>query len=355
MITTVVGNFPKVAASAYGTKVIGAMTQWQKHEIADEGLEQVFQDVTRAVISEQARIGIELPTDGQIRWEDLVTPLAKKLGGFEINGLERFFDNNVYYRRPILHKTPSRKQPVFLGEFLFARGCTRNPVKAVLPGPYTMVKLSEDRYYKTERPFLRSIAEILNEEARALASAGAPVIQFDEPALGFGKPSLKEITEAINIATDGVKSKIALYTYFGTVSRNVLDALQKCRVDVIGVDVVSDPKAIGIVKNLKWTKALALGCLDARNTKLESVAELHALFDLISRVVPTDRLYVNPSCGLEFLPYEQAHQKLERLVEAARTYRPRSSAGAARARGAHGSTRSSPRRAPRRSRVASRS
>ncbi|MBI4323577.1 MAG: hypothetical protein HY596_04790 [Candidatus Omnitrophica bacterium] len=320
MLTTVVGNFPKVAEAGYGTAVIGAINRWQKQELSDGGLEDVFQDVTRAVIKEQEAAGIDVVTDGQIRWEDLVTPLARRLEGFEINGLERFFDNNVYYRRPILHKTPVRKQPIFLKEYLFARSCTSKPVKAVLPGPYTVVALSEDRYYRNVRPFLRSIAEILNEEARTLAKAGAVMIQFDEPALGFGKPPMKDVVEAINIATTGVQAKTALYLYFGHLD-GTLPALRPCRVDLIGVDVVSDPKAITAVRKQKWTKELALGCVDARNTKLESVTELHALFDVVKRVVPKGRLYANPNCGLEFLPHEQARQKLNRLVEAVRRYK----------------------------------
>ena len=320
MLTTVVGNFPKVAETGYGTSVIGAINRWQKQELSDAGLEDVFQNVTRAVIKEQEAAGIDVVTDGQIRWEDLVTPLARRLEGFEINGLERFFDNNVYYRRPILHKTPVRKQPIYLKEYLFARGCTTRPVKIVLPGPYTVVALSEDRYYRDVRPFLRSIAEILNEEARTLAKAGAVMIQFDEPALGFGKPPMKDVVEAINIATRGVQAKTALYLYFGHLN-GALTALRSSRVDLIGVDVVSDPKSITAIRKQKWTKELALGCVDARNTKLESVTELHALFDVVKRVVPKGRLYANPNCGLEFLPYEQARQKLNRLVEAVRRYK----------------------------------
>ena len=319
MITTTVGSFPKVAEGRYGTGVIGAVTRWQKQELSDDGLEQVFQGVTRAVIKEQEEAGIDLPTDGQVRWEDLVTPLARRVEGFEINGLERFFDNNVYYRRPILTKTPLRRRPIFLSDYLFAKSCTKKPVKAVLPGPYTVVKLSEDRYYRNEKPFLRSIAEILNEEAKTLAKAGSMLIQFDEPALGFGAPPLKQVIEAINIATQGVPAKTALSTYFGSLN-GALEELQRCRVDVLGVDVVSDPKAIGAVKRQKWAKELALGCLDARNTKLESVTELHALFDVVTKRVPKDRLYVNPNCGLEFLPYQQARQKLDRLGEAVRRY-----------------------------------
>ncbi len=323
MITTAVGNFPKVAEHGFGTEVIGAINRWQKKELSDEQLEHAFQRTTRAVIKEQERAGLDVLTDGQIRWEDLVTAVAKRVDGFEINGLERWFDNNVYYRKPILHRAPMRKQPIVVQDFVFAKRCTAKPLKAVLPGPYTMVALSEDRHYKNPAPFLRRMAEILNEEAHALAAAGAQWIQFDEPALSFGTPPIKSVIEAINIATKGVTSKTALYTYFGSLN-GTLAALQHCRVDLIGVDVVSDPKAIGAVKRQKWTTEVALGCVDARNTKLESVPELHALFDVIGRVLPLDRLTVNPNCGLEFLPYEQATAKLRRLVEAVRSYTPRS-------------------------------
>jgi 5-methyltetrahydropteroyltriglutamate--homocysteine methyltransferase len=320
MITTVVGNFPKVAETGIGTSVMKSINQWQKQELTEAKLDEVLQEATRTVILEQEQAGIDIVTDGQIRWEDLVTPLARAVDGFEINGLERFFDNNVYYRRPILTKTPVRKRPIFLGQFLFARSCTKKPLKVVLPGPYSVVKLSEDRYYKNERPFLRSIAEVLNEEARALADAGAVMIQFDEPALGFGKPPMPQVLEALSIATQGVKAKKAVYTYFGALN-GAMEQLQKAPVDVIGIDVVSNPKSVQQVNRIKWTKELALGVVDARNTALESVTELHALFDVITKRVPKDSLYVNPNCGLEFLPYETAVQKLRRLVEAVRRYK----------------------------------
>ncbi len=326
MQTTVVGNFPKVAENGFGTTLISAINRWQRKELSDAELEGVFQGITKAVMADYERAGIDVLTDGQIRWEDLVTPLAKKIEGFEINGLERWFDNNVYYRRPILHKAPVRRGPILVDEYRSAKASTAKPVKAVLPGPYTFVKLSEDRYYKNEQRFMRKIAELLGEEAAALEQAGASLIQFDEPALGFGpRPGagnlpIKPILEALAIATRGLKATTALYLYFGHLN-GLLEPLQTSSVDILGVDVVSDPKAVGAIRKVKWTKQLALGCVDARNTKLESVTELHALFNVVSKRIPLDRIYVNPSCGLEFLPYEQAVQKLSRMVEAVQAYR----------------------------------
>jgi 5-methyltetrahydropteroyltriglutamate--homocysteine methyltransferase len=319
MRTTTVGSYPKVAEDAYGTKLIGALTRWQRKEIGDTDLEQTCRDITRVVIKEQEEAGIDVVTDGQIRWEDMVTAVARRVQGFEINGLSRWFDNNVYYRRPILHSEPKRKGPILAEAYRFAASCTKRSVKAVLPGPYTFMAMSEDRHYKSERKLAMALAEILNAEARDLAAAGAPVIQFDEPALGFGKPNLSLALEAIKVAVKGVSAQTAVYTYFGTVD-GAVSAMMKAPVDIVGVDVVSDPKALSKLSKMKITKALALGCLDARNTKLETVAQLHKIFSAVKKLAPLDRVYVNPNAGLEFLPHAQARAKVRRLGEAVRTY-----------------------------------
>lgn len=318
-LTTAVGSYPKVAERAYSTTLIGAIARWQRKELSEAELEQVFQGITRAVIQEQEQAGLDLLTDGQIRWEDLVTPIARRLEGVEINGLARWYNNNVYYRRPVIHTALRWRGPILVEEYRFAAGCTKHPVKAVLPGPSTFAAMSEDRHYKHARKLTLAVAEILNAEATALAQAGAPVIQFDEPSIGCGATNLALAVEALNVATRGVTARTAVYTYFGSLD-GALSRLMRARVDVIGVDVVSDPRTLAALKRVAVTKTLALGCLDARNTKLESVTELHALFAVVRRMIPRGTLYVNPNCGLEFLPHTQAQAKLRRLTEAVRTY-----------------------------------
>ena len=94
----------------------------------------------------------------------------------------------------------------------------------------------------------------------------------------------------------------------------------KARVDLIGVDVVSEPRTLAALKRVKITKELGLGCLDARNTKLESVSDLHAIFRAVGKLIPLNRVSVSPNCGLEFLPHTQARAKLQRLVKAVKSY-----------------------------------
>ena len=321
MMTTVVGNYPKVAERAYGTRL-----KWQRQELAGPQLEEVYRDVTRAVIREQEAAGVDLLTDGQIRWDDLLRPFASGLDGFEIDGLTRWFNNNVLYRRPILRRKPSWKGPILVADYRFAASCTGRPVKVVLPGPYTFAALSEDRVYRRLRPFAMRLAELLHEEAAALAAAGAPFIQFDEPAVGFGplpgagKTDLKLAVDALTVAVRGLKAKTGVTLYFGSLD-GALPRLQRTPVTTIGVDVVSDPDNLKAVLRTRITKELTLGCLDARNTKLESARDLHRLFDALKRRIPLDRVAVSPNCGLEFLPHPQAVAKVRRLVDAVRTYR----------------------------------
>jgi len=58
--------------------------------------------------------------------------------------------------------------------------------------------------------------------------------------------------------------------------------------------------------------------VDARNTRLESPEQISEAIVRAGEFVPPERLYVNPSCGLEYLPREVAFEKLKRMVDGAR-------------------------------------
>jgi methionine synthase II (cobalamin-independent) len=44
------------------------------------------------------------------------------------------------------------------------------------------------------------------------------------------------------------------------------------------------------------------------------------LFERITKKISNDRLYISPSCGLEFLPHENALMKLKRMVEVVKKF-----------------------------------
>src|SRR3990170_2234283 len=161
------------------------------------------------------------------------------------------------------------------------------------------------------------LAQALHQEALALAAAGAPFIQVNEPAIVHSKDDAPLLHEAITRMLDGVKAETALHTWFADAA-GILPLLNDLRVDVIGLDFVWGPGNWDALKAGPFTKSLGFGIVDARNTRMETVDEIAEQIRRVGQLVPTERLYINPSCGLEYLPREVAFEKLKRMVEGVR-------------------------------------
>jgi len=311
ILTTVIGNYPKIGENVQTTNIRQSFHQKDKGQLSEKDLERIFQENTARVIQEQETLGIDIVTDGQLRWEDIVTPLAAKIDGFKINGLTRFFNNNVYYRRPVVVDKLAWTSPITAENFKFAKSKAKHRIKAVLPAPFTFAALSEDTVYKDEKTLVLTLAEILNREAKALEAAGAQIIQFDEPAVVFQKEKVGLAVEGLNIALSGLTSKKGIRTYFGDVE-GIFDELDQLDMNFIGLDFVSTDGNRKLLKDRTLKKELGAGCIDARNTKLDDAEALKSLIQEL--VQKTPQLYVSPNCGLEFLPHNAIAPKLSRMV-----------------------------------------
>jgi len=317
LITTVVGNYPKIGPGTKAPSLRNAIGQFDQGRITLEQLHKVEDEVTQEVIQEQVNAGIDLVTDGQIRWDDGQTYLAQGIKGFSINGLIRYFDSNTYYRHPIAENKVAWNSPITVKDYQFAKAHSTKPVKAVITGPYTLARLSQQGCYKDVKSLVLDLAHVLNQEALALQKAGAPMIQFDEPAILKYKEDLPLLQEASKVVTTGLVTKTGICTYFKDVS-GLTPGLYRLPFNVIGLDFAWGPKNFDLLKGFPADKELAMGLLDARNTRLEPVAEIVAAVKQVSAYVPLDRLQLSPSCGLDFLPRQNAREKLARLVEGAR-------------------------------------
>ncbi|MBI4233129.1 MAG: methylcobamide--CoM methyltransferase [Chloroflexi bacterium] len=314
MITTVVGNYPKIGPRTRAPSLRNAIAQYDVGKITLEELRRIEDAVTVEVMEEQARTGVELVTDGQVRWEDGLTYFARSVGGFSVNGLLRYFDTNTYFRQPVAEGKLAWQGPISLRDFQFARQHSQRPVKPVITGPYTLARLSRNQAYPDLRGMSLALAEILNQEARELEKAGAPLIQVDEPAILLHKEDFPLFREAMAVLTRGLKARMALYTWFKDIGGLYPDLLH-LPFQVFGLDFVMGRANFDILKDFPGDKALGFGIADARNTRMESIEGLVEAIRRIARVVSPDRLYVNPNCGLEFLPRETAYAKLVRMVE----------------------------------------
>jgi 5-methyltetrahydropteroyltriglutamate--homocysteine methyltransferase len=315
MKTTVVGTYPKIPNKPRPARLRNAINKRDRGDLTDADLDRVYDEVTAEVIQEQIDAGVDIVTDGQVHWDDDQTYVMRSLRGVEIGSLERYMDTNTYYRQPEIVGPIAWDKPILVKDFEFAREHSTKPVKAIITGPYTLAALSLDKHYNNREKLVLAIAEALREEVMALAAAGAERIQLNDPMIVKGAdPAL--VAKALTTVIDGVSAEAGVYTWFGSAT-GILPALLNTPVDVIGLDFVSGPANWDAVRN-GFNKKLGFGIVDGRNTRLESRQQIADAVKRISDIVPQDRLYVNPTCGLEYLPRETAFDKLKNMVEGAR-------------------------------------
>jgi 5-methyltetrahydropteroyltriglutamate--homocysteine methyltransferase len=317
--TTVVGSYPKPPDEGDTFTVRKTIHALDKGRATLDDLRAAQDELVRQVIAEQEAAGVDLVTDGHVRWDDILTPFARNIAGFEIGGLLRWFDNNVYYRRPLCVGDLEWRGPSSVESFRFASSVASTRVKAVIPGPVTFARLSVDEHYGDHERFVLAIARVIAQEAFELQAAGARVIQVDEPALLSAPEDLELASRALELITKelGSEVEVVLATYFGDAKR-LGEEIYGLPVHRIGLDLIAGPENRELIRSLPEGKSLQAGIVDARNTKLEATEDLVREIEGLADAVGAERLIVSPSAGLEFLPREKARAKLQRLTDAAR-------------------------------------
>jgi 5-methyltetrahydropteroyltriglutamate--homocysteine methyltransferase len=318
MQTTVVGNYPKIPNKPRPARLRNAINKRDRGDLTDAELATVRDEVTAEVIAEQIEAGIDIVTDGQVRWDDDQTYVAGRFKGIEIGGLQRYLDTNTYYRQPEVTGEIKLDTPVLASDWTFAQSKSSRPVKAIVPGPYTLAALSLDKHYNSRAKLALAFAEALRGEVDALVAAGCKHVQVNDPVIVFHKDDYAIFGDAITRLLGGIKgAETGVYTWFSDCA-GILGSMQELPVDVIGLDFVWGKGNWDAFEGLKFEKKLGFGIVDARNTRLESARAIAEAIKRVSGHVPPERLYVNPSCGLEYVPRETAFDKLKVLAEGAR-------------------------------------
>jgi 5-methyltetrahydropteroyltriglutamate--homocysteine methyltransferase len=315
-------SYPRIGESAEFQSLRRTIARWEKGEASESDLRAAEDRMTELALAEQIDAGVDVVTDGQVRWYDPISHLAGKLQGVRINGLLRFFDTNFYFRQPVVESEIRRTQPLIVEEFLFAKQKSTLPVKPVLTGPYTLARLSIEDQGKAGGfdKVLAGYTEALAEEVGALAAAGATLIQVDEPALLRHAADLPRAGQSIaSLAARKGSAQLALALYFGDPAP-LYDRLQSLPVDVLNLDFTYNPRLADVVIAGGASKTLALGLVDGRNTRLEDPVSVTRQLERIASSLSSGRAYLNPSCGLEYLPRDRAQLKLKHLTTIRKTF-----------------------------------
>ena len=313
LLTTAVGSFPK---PDYLNR---ARTQVARGDMEPSELRLLEREATAHWIQVQEDLGMDVLVDGEMYRGDMVTYFSENMDGFKISGLVRSYGNR-YYRKPIAVGPVGRGTPISLDWWQYSQSLTKKPVKAMLTGPYTMADWSFNEYYSTFEEFVLEMARVVNEEARDLEQAGATYIQIDEPAVSTRPEEMELASRALGIAAKGLKALTITHICYGDFAQ-VYEGLVNLPVNMLDLETAnSNYDLLDVFRRapLPKDKSLSMGVTDVHSHLVEGVEEIKAGIKKGLEIIPPERLYIDPDCGLKTRQEDEAVGKLRNMVQAVR-------------------------------------
>lgn len=328
--TSLVGSFPQPAWLIDREKLRGrfpprvrARELWR---IDAAHLEEAQDDATIIAIREQERAGLDIITDGEIRWESYSNRFATALEGVNIDKPGTALDRTGHPNPvPRIDGKIRRKHPVAVRDVEFMKANTDRLIKITVPGPYTMSQQAENDFYDSDAAVAMDYAVAVNGEIKDLFAAGADVVQIDEPYMQARPDGARDYgLEALNQALDGVTGTTAVHICFGYAAiqherpdgYSFLPEFHHCRCDQVSIETAQSGLDCSVLETLP-EKTIILGVIDLDDPDVETPDQIAAR---IRRALPHKdprQIIVAPDCGMKYLPRDIAAGKLEAMVKGA--------------------------------------
>ncbi|MBC1504442.1 5-methyltetrahydropteroyltriglutamate--homocysteine S-methyltransferase [Listeria booriae] len=327
-----------VQSSNLGYPRLGEKREWKKalenywnNKISEEQLLSETKELRLHALKKQQDKGIDLIPVGDFSFYDHILDTSITFGivpkrfaydggkvpidtYFEIargkddavaSEMTKWFNTNYHYIVPELEGAqPQLTENRALFYYEEAKRELGIDGKPVLVGPITYLKLAKGN--ADFKGLLDQLVPLYGQVLKELQDAGATWVQIDEPylATSFDKSELALFEEVYaNFAKVAPDLKIELQTYFE--SLDYFEDVVKLPVAAIGVDFVHDHgESIEALEKFGFPadKVLAAGVIDGRNVWRADLDAKLALLERIAKVVPKERLIVQPSSSLLHVP-----------------------------------------------------
>ena len=312
--TTSVGSFPKPEY------LVKARTDFNKGKITEEELHSLERKATAFWIETQEKLGVDVLVDGEMYRGDMVAFFAERMPGFSEGGLVRSYGNR-FYHKPVITGEARWPGPMTVHWWKYAQSLTKKPVKGMLTGPYTIMDWSFNEHYSDRRATAMALADVIRKEVEALIAAGCKIIQIDEPALSVRPEELPIAIEAMQAATRGLNAYFITHACYGAFEHIYPDML-RMPVDNFDLEMSnSDLDLLELFRRYPFTKDISFGVVDVHTHLLEDATSVRERVEQALSILPRERIWVDPDCGLKTRTVDEAIDKLRACVEAARTFR----------------------------------
>ena len=351
--TSIIGSLPR---PAWHTAQLGRRSFLEA--MVNARWREQYEDAVSTHLRAQEVAGLDICTDGDGHYDEEIGgwswqsyPLTH-MAGFsqEVALTPPAVANVAPPRGMILHDQlearvlPRITGPLGPGDLQYsamwkvAQRLTRQPVKFGTIMPELLAAAVHDDYYKDPVERVWAFSEAINQELNALADAGCPVVQMEEPQIHMvparGKPFGRlEISELVNIFNNTVKrlrgkTEVWCHTCWGNPAqqrifrdiqsyRPTLEALNEVDADAITFETCSsgtgDLEAIG---EIVTGKKVVIGVIDHHTLQIERRDQVADIIRAALKHISAERVVISSDCGMgrEGMGRRHAQYKMVAMV-----------------------------------------
>ncbi len=334
--TTTAGSLPKPAWLAEPNRL------WAPWKLSGAELAAAKLDATLLAIKLQEDAGIDIVTDGEQSRQHFVHGFLECVEGIDFARKVEIGIRKDRYRAMVPTVTgPLRlKARVHAPEARHARAHTRHNLKFTLPGPMTIIDTIADQYYGDRVKMAFAFAQLLNEEARALAADGVDVIQFDEPAFNVYMDEVGDWgIAALHAAIEGLACTSAIHICYGYGIQANIDwkatlgsewrqyerifpALAASKIDEVSLECLHSRVPVSLL-GLLGGKTVQIGAIDVATETVETADEVADVVGEALKYVKPAKIVVSTNCGMAPMRADVAWRKIAALGQGAALARQR--------------------------------
>lgn len=324
--TTTIGSFPQTA------EIRAARAAFKAGKLGAEAYQDAMRGEIRFAVDRQEALGLDVLVHGEAERNDMVEYFGEQLDGycFTENGWVQSYGSRCV-KPPVIYGDVARPRAMTVEWARYAQSLTAKPMKGMLSGPITMLFWSFVRDDLPRREVALQLALALRDEVCDLESAGIRVIQIDEPAIREGLPLKKAdwpayldwAVRAFRVCASGVRNATQIHTHMCYSEFNdILPSIAAMDADVITIETSrSRMKLLDAFAEFKYPNDIGPGLYDIHSPRVPAREEMADLLRRALDVVPAERLWVNPDCGLKTRGWPETEAALAHMVATAREAR----------------------------------
>ena len=324
--TTNIGSFPQTTAIRH------ARAAFKKGELSLADYEAAMKKEIEFVVREQEKLDLDVLVHGEAERNDMVEYFGELLDGFAFTkfGWVQSYGSRCV-KPPVIYGDVTRPEPMTVRWSQYAQSLTNKVMKGMLTGPVTILQWSFVRNDISRETVCKQIAVALSDEVLDLEKAGIKVIQIDEPAIREGLPLkradwdayLKWAGEAFRLSSMGCKDDTQIHTHMCYSEFNdILPAIAALDADVITIETSrSDMELLTAFGDFKYPNDIGPGVYDIHSPRVPAAEEIEHLLRKALQVVPKERLWVNPDCGLKTRGWPETIAALKVMVDVTKKLR----------------------------------